>query len=200
MKMNNMLLPLEKIADNPLYLHEVFGDRYKVFEVEVGFSNAHFLREYANANPKTALLGIEKKLKYFRRGQVNLERKLQQNNVKIINYDAYAVVRELIPLNSVDVFHFYFPDPWPKKRHRENRLLSADFLLVLYNRLKKCGVIQIATDHNDYAFFIKEQIKELSPLFEKKSLTSEDRPIKTKWEKRKIKEGCDINYFCVKKL
>lgn len=197
--MNIMLLSLEKIADKLLCPDEIFGNEYKTFEVEVGFSNAHFLREYANAKPKTALLGIEKKLKYFRRGQVNLQRKLQQDNVRIINYDAYAVVRELIPLGSVDIFHFYFPDPWPKKRHHENRLLSADFLLVLFNRLKKRGLIKIATDHEDYASFIEKQLKKLSPLFKEKSFVAEDRPIKTKWEKRKIKEGCVINYFCVEK-
>jgi tRNA (guanine-N7-)-methyltransferase len=32
--------------------------------------------------------------------------------------------------------YIFFPDPWPKDRHRKHRLLQAEFLKNLYNITK----------------------------------------------------------------
>jgi hypothetical protein len=36
-------------------------------------------------------------------------------NVRIIRTDAATFLANFIPDSSVDCFHIYFPDPWPKK-------------------------------------------------------------------------------------
>ncbi len=58
---------------------------------------------------------------------------------------------------SVDCFHIYFPDPWPKKRHHKRRFISSNNLEELLRCLKSGGIIKVATDHAEYF----EQIKQV---------------------------------------
>ena len=45
-------------------------------------------------------------------------------NVRAIAADARCVLARLIPDASVAAYHLYFPDPWPKTRHRQRRLVT----------------------------------------------------------------------------
>jgi tRNA (guanine-N7-)-methyltransferase len=56
----------------------------------------------------------------------------------------------LLPRNSVEAFHIYFPDPWPKLRHRHHRLINERFAEVLHGVLKPAGVVYLRTDDVDY--------------------------------------------------
>jgi tRNA (guanine-N7-)-methyltransferase len=48
------------------------------------------------------------------------------------------------------VLHIYFPDPWPKKRHRKNRLINESFPQLAGAALAPGGVIYLRTDNEDY--------------------------------------------------
>ena len=76
-------------------------------------------------------------------------------NVRIIRTDAARFIAEFVPDSSVDCFHIYFPDPWPKKRHHKRRFFNALNLGQLIRCLKPAGTIRVATDHAEYF----EQIK-----------------------------------------
>ena len=69
-----------------------------------------------------------------------------------------------MPAGSVDCFHIYFPDPWPKKRHQKRRFVQSDTLEVLIRCLKPLGQIRIATDHADYF----EQIQSVTSVYAEK--------------------------------
>ena len=195
---HNIELPLEEIAFKPLDFAEVFQNRNRV-EIEIGFCSGFFLSEYANDNPDTGLLGIEISRKFFVRGERNLKRVLKQDNVRITCFDAVPVVRELIPFNSVDAIHIYFPDPWPKKKHHKFRILRFENFLLFYNRLKAGGRIYIATDHPEYGEFIRKEIAVSKEFFKALPYGIEDRKIKTKWEKKQIAHCWPINYFLLEK-
>jgi tRNA (guanine-N7-)-methyltransferase len=76
-------------------------------------------------------------------------------NVRIIRTDAVFFLSEFVPDSSVDCFHIYFPDPWPKKRHRKRRFFNDANVTVLIRCLKPSGDIRVATDYGEYF----EQIK-----------------------------------------
>ena len=44
----------------------------------------------------------------------------------------------------------FFPDPWPKRKHRRHRLFSPLFLDALHKKLETGGRLQFATDHAEY--------------------------------------------------
>ena len=64
--------------------------------------------------------------------------------------DAGCVVATLIPAASVDAYHVYFPDPWPKRRHGERRLLGPAFVEAAARTLVDGGRLHLATDVATY--------------------------------------------------
>jgi tRNA (guanine-N7-)-methyltransferase len=46
--------------------------------------------------------------------------------------------------------HIYFPDPWPKKRHRKNRLVNESFPQLAGAALAPGSVVYLRTDDEDY--------------------------------------------------
>ncbi len=199
MLISDIELPIPLICDKVFDLEKEFPGHTK-YEVEIGTCSSLFLTKYANANPETFILGIEKKRGFFLRGNNNLVRFLKQKNVRVINFDAIAVLKEVIPFESLDAIHVYFPDPWPKKRHNERRIVNAENLRMFCNRLKPGGKLYFATDHADYAEYMAQEILGVKDIMRKLDYGRNDRKIMTKWEEKQIKNGFEINYFLLEKI
>lgn len=117
-------------------------------EVEIGCGNGHFIVEYAAHRPRTLLVGVELKDKRCRKAREKAERR-GLGNVVIVRDGAEGFIRE-IPAGTVDAFHLYFPDPWPKSRHRKRRFFAMDNLRWLHDGLRPGGRLWFATDFFDY--------------------------------------------------
>src|SRR5262249_51918190 len=75
--------------------------------------------------------------------------RLRLENVRVIGADARCVVARLVAPASVAAYHIYFPDPWPKTRHRARRLFDRAFATALSATLAPGGCIHLATDLPD---------------------------------------------------
>ena len=117
-------------------------------EVEIGCGNGHFLASYAAARPGTLLIGVDIKAKRCRRAREKAEKRRLQN-IQIIHGSAEMFLTELPPC-SVSAFHIYFPDPWPKSRHRKRRFFTLENLCVMHRRLREGGRLHFGTDFFDY--------------------------------------------------
>ena len=125
--------------------------------MEIGFGNGYATAEIAQANPGKNYLGIE----IHRPGIGRLLWEIEKrglSNIKIIEYDAVAVVEKMIAKNSLDAVHIFFPDPWPKKRHRKRRLVQRPFTENLAGCLKPQGYLYMVTDWEDYALQALEEL------------------------------------------
>ncbi len=80
--------------------------------------------------------------------------KIDADNIRIIQFDAALILR-LMEDEALSNIYVNFPDPWPKKKHKRRRLLKPEFMQLMVSKLKKGGLMQIATDHDDYAKGIK---------------------------------------------
>ncbi|HNW81910.1 MAG TPA: hypothetical protein PKG52_03365 [bacterium] len=196
---HNIELEIKDIAFNRIDFSRIFPGNEKI-ELEMGFCSGFFLSEYANSKPDTGFLGLEISKKFFARGENNLKKRLAQDNVRIICFEGIAVIKELIPFHSLDAIHIYFPDPWPKKKHHKFRTVRFENLIMMHNRLKTGGKIYIATDHPEYAEFIKKEVALTKEFFKPLPYGMDDRKIKTKWEKKQIADCWPINYFLLEKL
>ena len=67
-------------------------------------------------------------------------------NVHVVAGDARCIVERLVADASVAAYHIYFPDPWPKTRHRERRLATAAFARALARTLVPGGAVHVASD------------------------------------------------------
>ncbi|AFG37535.1 tRNA (guanosine(46)-N7)-methyltransferase TrmB [Spirochaeta africana] len=132
--------------------------------VEIGFGMGDATAELALADPETLFIGIE----VHRPGIGKLVRAIEESdihNIRIIQHDAVEVLRDMVPPDSLDGIHVFFPDPWQKKRHHKRRLLQAGFVHEAAARLKPGGYLYAVTDWEDYA----EQILQVcshEPLLE----------------------------------
>jgi len=179
-----------------LFFSCVFGND-KPIVVEIGSGNGHFLVDYAERHPGSNYIGTEILTGRARK----FSSKLKKRNVKnIIIFwgDTRRFVWDFLYEDSVEEFIVMFPDPWPKIRHHKHRLLSNEFIRMLYVRLKAGGKISVATDYEEYRdFIIREfgKVKGLRNLFSNGySVYPEDYP-KTIFEDRFRKEGKLIYYM-----
>ena len=58
-----------------------------------------------------------------------------------------------IPAKYFDGIRVFFPDPWPKTKHKRRRTFNRELVQSLSSKLKKNGYIHFATDHGDYFLF-----------------------------------------------
>lgn len=77
-------------------------------------------------------------------------------NLRIIYADATSALAHLS--RPVDELWTFFPDPWPKKRHRKRRLVTEDFARQVAGVLAEDGVWRLATDWADYAWQMRDAI------------------------------------------
>lgn len=117
-------------------------------EVEIGCGNGIFLADYAAARPHSVCLGIDLKKRRCEKAQHKVARR-GLANAFVINGRAEEVLGDLPP-GSVHAFHIYFPDPWPKSRHRRRRFLRGAILDRMVDALDLDGRILFATDFLDY--------------------------------------------------
>ena len=139
--------------DGKIDFVRIFG-RASPIHIEIGAGKGTFLLNQAKARPDDNFLGIEWARKYYRYAVDRIGR-WGLTNVRIIRTDAAAFVADSIGEDSIDCFHIYFPDPWPKKRHHKRRFICPANLEHLIRCLKVGGQLKIATDHADYFEVIK---------------------------------------------
>ena len=135
--------------DLPRLLHSPLGK----LEVEIGCGNGHFMVEYCSMNPRSLFIGVEIKKKRCLKAQKKVEKR-KLANARVVHGTAEAVL-EYLPDGSVDNFHLYYPDPWPKTRHRRRRFLRRGNIETLLQKLKTGGSIFFVTDYFDYYFHSK---------------------------------------------
>jgi tRNA (guanine-N7-)-methyltransferase len=55
-----------------------------------------------------------------------------------------------LPPGSASCLHIYFPDPWPKRKHRRHRLINERFPGLAKQALAPDGTVYLRTDDEDY--------------------------------------------------
>lgn len=134
--------------DEKLDFHSIFG-RCEEVHIEIGSGKGTFLVNQASRHSNIDFLGIEWANKYYRHAVDRIGR-WSLTNARLIRDDAAVFIREYISSESVDCFHVYFPDPWPKSKHHKRRFVSAENVEQMHRCLKTTGKINMATDHKGY--------------------------------------------------
>ena len=118
-------------------------------EVELGCGDASFLVHYARQHPQRNFLGVERLLgrisKLDRKG-----RRLGLQNLCGVRIESSYFLEYLLPRHAATALHLYFPDPWPKKKHRRHRLVNKGFPSLAWQALAPGGTIFLRTDDTDY--------------------------------------------------
>ena len=178
---------------------EIFGNT-KPVEVEIGPGKGSFLMDLARNTPQRNFFGVELAARRAFRVARLLERDGPSNAI-VIRADFGCLVRTFIHPESVAVYHWYFPDPWWKRRHYRRRLShndQDDFTRAVTRTLIPGGKILFASDVKNYFDDIVKQfntVPELSQFsWQRDQLTNKGRLIITDFERKYTKEGRPIYY------
>lgn len=118
-------------------------------EVELGAGDGSFLVQWAKTNPDRNFIGVERLLGRLRK----IDRKGRRaglSNLRALRIEAGYAVEYLLPVGVTQALHVYFPDPWPKKKHRRRRLVNGRFTELAARALAPGGVVYLRTDDADY--------------------------------------------------
>lgn len=158
--------------------------------LEIGTGMGETTAKIADANRDNDYLGVEVHVPGVGALCKQIaERELE--NLRICQHDAVEVVRDMLPENSLDGVHVFFPDPWHKARHNKRRLIQSPFVALLASRLKPGGYLHCATDWEEYAHQMLEVLSAEPTLVnsaEGFAPRPEYRPL-TKFENRGIRLG-----------
>jgi len=201
----------EKEKQQPAVLldfQQIFNNSNPV-HLEIGFGMGDSLIEMASSSPDINFLGIEVHTPGVGRILQRIEEQ-QLTNLRIFHADAIEILEQQIPLESLSAVYLYFPDPWHKRRHNKRRIVSKQFIQLVYSRLQNDGIFHMATDWQDYAVHmlneLTQTIKENPSLNLINQSPSGDyikRPIwrpETKFEAKGLRKGHNIWDLLYKKL
>jgi tRNA (guanine-N7-)-methyltransferase len=116
--------------------------------LEIGFGAGEHLAWQAEQYPEVGFLGVD----YFLNGVAALLRQIDRrmlNNIRILRGDGRELLAAL-PADSLGRVFILFPDPWPKARHRNRRIIQQDILDQLARVMKRGAELRLATDDMDY--------------------------------------------------
>ncbi|HPC71666.1 MAG TPA: tRNA (guanosine(46)-N7)-methyltransferase TrmB [Treponema sp.] len=162
--------------------------------VEIGFGMGDATAQLAEQNRNINYIGIE----VHRPGVGKLLWEIEQRsleNIRIIEHDAVEVLKDMLSPESVDGFHIFFPDPWPKKRHHKRRLIKRPFTDLLVSRMEKGAYVYMSTDWADYGSWALEEFS-ATPGLENPyggfAPRQEWRPL-TKFEKKGLDKAHEVH-------
>jgi tRNA (guanine-N7-)-methyltransferase len=140
-------IPAERLS-GPFDPSAVFGRRAPL-ALEVGCGTGHFILERARQQPEIDFLAID----IYNKGCLKTCRKLDAagiNNVRVLRIEARELLAKFMPAAALQAIYVNCPDPWPKQRHRERRLVNRDFLVLAGHRLAAGGEFFFSSDQHDY--------------------------------------------------
>ncbi len=156
-------------------------------EVELGSGDGSFLLAYAARHPDRNFIGVERLLGRIRK----LDRKgrrLGLRNLRGVRIECSYFLEHLLPPHSAEVLHIYFPDPWPKKKHRKHRLINDRFPALAALALKPGGQVHLRTDDTDY-FRQMQEVFDRTQAFVRVETPDELAALLTDFEKDFVAEG-----------
>ena len=116
--------------------------------LEIGFGAGEHLIAQAQAHPDIGFIGCEPFMNGVARLMSDIDAR-DVRNVRVHADDARDLLDGL-PAASITRCFILFPDPWPKSRHNNRRIVSPENLDSLARVLSDGAELRLASDHMEY--------------------------------------------------
>ena len=124
--------------------------------LEIGFGGGEHLAVQAERHPEVGFIGCEPFVNGVAKILAEIDsRKL--GNIRLHADDARLLIDRL-PDASIARVYLLYPDPWPKRRQRKRRFVSAVMLDNLARIMKPGAELRFATDIDDCAGWVLARV------------------------------------------
>ena len=180
------VIPDEAVDEPGFSLAAWFG-REAPLIVEIGSGVGEATAALAAARPAYDVLAME----VWRPGVADTLWRVAEagaGNVRLMSVDAVWSLEHLVEPGGLAELWTFFPDPWPKTRHRKRRLVDASFAALAASRLAPGAIWRLATDWADYADQMRA-VLDAEPALEGGPVPRwADRPV-TRFERKGLEAG-----------
>jgi tRNA (guanine-N7-)-methyltransferase len=190
----NPLAPFYRQSPQPLDIESIFAEPDRPLLLDIGCARGRFLLRMAEAEPRWNYLGVE-----IRQPLVDEANRIAASegltNVHYEFCNAMLWLGQLladIPGGILQAVTIQFPDPWFKKKHAKRRMVNAELVAAVVDRLAPEGRIFVQTD-------IESLAEEMFELFRSDKRLTETRvrknPFAVKTEREKSVEARGLTVF-----
>ena len=139
------LLPAYVVPDNTSDPAQLFTHNPSKLYLEIGFGGGEHLAMVAKNHPENAYIGAEP----FLNGVSSFLKYCQNEALKNVRIwpDDIRLQLSSWPNECLDGIFIMFPDPWPKIRHSNRRIINKDNLAAFARLIKVGGSLRMASDH-----------------------------------------------------
>lgn len=177
------------LEGSQLSFHDVFGqvgDTVGDVVLDIGFGGGEALIELAAVRPHEHVIGIDVHTPGVAAVFEGIESR-GLGNVRVVEGDVLDFVAR-IPARSLAAIRVFFPDPWPKRRQHNRRLIRPDVVEALVPLLRVGGMLHLATDAADYATQMR-RVCDAAPALTGGAIERPSWRPTTRFERRGIDEG-----------
>lgn len=136
-------------VDAPADLAALFDVEIERVIVEIGFGAGEHLIAGASADLSVGYIGVEPFVSGLAKAVSEIDR-LGLRNTRLFDDDA-GLLLDWLPPASIHGIDLLYPDPWPKRRHRKRRFVSAENIARAARVLVPGTEFRVATDIPSYS-------------------------------------------------
>ena len=178
----------------------MFDNKKSRIIIEIGPGIGENIFFLANKYPRTKILGIEP----FKNGLANIADICIKKNIKNVYLFPYVFEKFIVKFRNYffNECYIFFPDPWPKKKHKKRRLINFTTLKELISRCLPKGSIYFSSDNADYFQYVKSYANTLKKKELKISVKSYKKTPTTitKYHNRALKLRNNVNFLKIDKI
>jgi tRNA (guanine-N7-)-methyltransferase len=180
----NPLSPYFRQEPEPIDLTAIFADSALPLHLDIGCARGRFILRMAEAAPDWNYLGVEiREPLVTEANRIADEHGLRNLHYAFCNAMLWLdKLLEGIPDRRLQTVTIQFPDPWFKKKHAKRRMVNAEMIDMIADRLAAEGRVFVQTDIE----FLADEMFELfrrDKRFTEMPITENPFPIKTEREK-----------------
>lgn len=155
-----IFFPLPRDPEEGTDLSALFPEK-RPLALEIGCGIGDFIVQLARLRPELNFLAID----IYNKGCHKTCKKVELaglSNVRVLRAEARYLLTHYLAPESLAAIYINCPDPWPKKRHRDRRLVRQEFLQTALYYLRPDGDFYFSTDFQDYAEDVAALLPEMA--------------------------------------
>jgi tRNA (guanine-N7-)-methyltransferase len=143
---------------------EWLDESHEEFLVEIGCGVGFHPISWAEKNPKSKILAIERTQIKFNKFIDRLQNHPHLTNIFPAHADAGVLLPHLDLIDKIDHYIILYPNPYPKAKQKNLRFAYSSLMDFLISSLKSNGTITFATNIENYANELRLELPKLTSL------------------------------------